>query len=59
MSPLVAARKLGWFVKSAVLGQITVKGWDRYFPMDRHERGSRAFHERVIPESRFGGSGPL
>jgi hypothetical protein len=37
MSPLVAARKLGWFVKSAALGQITVKGWDRYFPMDRHE----------------------
>lgn len=37
MSPLVPARKLGWFVKSAALGQITVKGWDRYFPMDRHE----------------------
>jgi hypothetical protein len=36
MSPLVLARKLGWFVKSAALGP-TEKGWDRYFPMDRHE----------------------
>jgi hypothetical protein len=37
MSLLEATRKLGWHVKAAALGQLSVDGWDLYFPMDQHE----------------------